>query len=631
VELLHCSFIGLDIDPTTKRSYGLTEKINCAMALKGYSMRNLQFILYDVLDIASLTEKEYFSKHNRENFDVMLEVAEDIADKCLRPYFKESDKNPPQLINGRVKVHRSLHNYYNTFCSAGMLASTFDEKLGGSQVPKSVYAAVDFIVGNAHNGYEMFTGLGVGAARLIVSFGSDELIARYASKILSGEWAATMCLTEPQAGSALSAIRTIAKPNSDGSYKIQGQKIFISGGDHDITNNIVHLVLARIQGAQEGAKGISLFVVPLQRVIDEGSLIQNDVVSAGIYHKMGQRSTPAMHLDFGSNNNCFGFLVGEQGKGLSYMFQMMNTARLGVGLAGTYIASFAYYASLQYANERYQGKTTHPRKNFEGQTLIINHPDVRRMLFLQKAITEGSFALVMQCYYYDDRLKICESSERQRYSDLLELLTPVAKTYGAEMGTVSVNNGLQVLGGYGYTEDFVLEQLARDIRIMSIYEGTTGIQSQALLGREVPANNKRSFNLLIAEVTDTIKFAQQYDGLTSYGNWLSNEISELEITTEHLLNIRKKGDEEIFLSDANLYMEAFGCVCVGWQWLNQGIVASRRLKETVSDTDKNFLLSKLETMRFFFHYELRKVRGLHERLRDETVITVSKGDDEILI
>ncbi|HEX6889193.1 MAG TPA: acyl-CoA dehydrogenase [Chryseolinea sp.] len=600
------------------------------MAFKGYSMRNLQFILFDVLDVVSLTEKEYFSQHNRENFDVMLEVAEDIADKCLRPYFKEGDKNPPQLINGRVKVHRSLHDYYNTFCSAGLLASTFDEKLGGSQVPKSVYAAADFIVGNAHNGYEMFTGLGVGAARLIISFGSDELINRYASRILAGEWAATMCLTEPQAGSALSAIRTIAKPQSDGSFKIQGQKIFISGGDHDITNNIVHLVLARIEGAPEGAKGISLFVVPVRRFNDGSSLIHNDVVSAGIYHKMGQRSTPAMHLDFGSNENCYGFLVGEQGKGLSYMFQMMNTARLGVGLAGSYIASFAYYASLQYAKERYQGKSTRPDKNYDGQTLIINHPDVRRMLFLQKAITEGSLALVMQCYYYDDLLKVCESPERQRYSDLLELLTPVAKTYGAEMGAVAVNNGLQVLGGYGYTEDFVLEQLARDIRIMSLYEGTTGIQSQALLGREVRANNKRSFNLWIAEVSTTILSAQQFDGLTRYANWLQKELRELELTTQHLLNISDKEGDEVFLSDANLYMEAFGCVCVGWQWLIQGIVATKRLKENISDADKNFFLSKLETMRFFFHYELRKVRGLHERLRDETVLTVGKGD-EVLI
>jgi alkylation response protein AidB-like acyl-CoA dehydrogenase len=600
------------------------------MASKGYSMRNIHFMLYDVLNVLSLTEKEYFSNHNRENFDIMLDVAEDIADKCLRPYFKESDKNPPQLINGRVRVHRSLHEYYNTFCSAGLLASTFDEKFGGSQVPKTVYAAADFIVGTAHNGYEMFTGLSVGAARLIVSFGSDELISTYAANILSGKWAATMCLTEPQAGSDLSAIRTIARDQSDGSHKISGQKVFISGGDHDITDNIVHLVLARIDGAPKGAKGISLFVVPLKRPKNGSALVHNDVISAGIFHKMGQRSTPAMHLDFGSNDDCSGFLVGEQGNGLSYMFQMMNTARLGVGLAGSYIASSAYYASLQYANERYQGKSTRPGETYDGQSLIINHPDVRRMLLLQKAITEGSLALVMQCFYYEDMLKVCAPADRQQYSDLLELLTPVAKTYGAEMGIVSVNNGLQVLGGYGYTEDFVLEQLARDVRIMSIYEGTTGIQARTLLGRQLVANNKRSFDLWVGEVSKSILVARQSDDLIAYGDWLLKEIHELELTTEHLLNVSKRGVDEVFLSDANLYMEAFGLVCAGWQWLNQGIAASKRLSEDVSVADKTFYLSKVETMRFFYHYELRKTIGLHARLRDETVITVRK-DDEILI
>jgi alkylation response protein AidB-like acyl-CoA dehydrogenase len=599
------------------------------MASKGYSMRNLRFMLYDVLNVLSLTEKEYFSNHNRENFDIMLDVAEDIADKCLRPYFKESDKNPPQLINGKVKVHRSLHDYYNIFCSTGLLASTFDEKFGGSQVPKTVYAAADFIVGSAHNGYEMFTGLGVGAARLIVSFGSDELISTYAANILSGKWAATMCLTEPQAGSALSAIRTIATAQPDGTYKIRGQKVFISGGDHDITDNIVHLVLARIDGAPEGAKGISLFVVPVKRPSKGTTLIDNDVISAGIYHKMGQRSTPAMHLDFGSNDDCCGFLVGERDKGLSYMFQMMNTARLGVGLAGSYIASSAYYASLQYAKERYQGKSAHGETR-DGQSLIINHPDVRRMLFLQKAVAEGSLALVLQCFYYEDLLKVCAPADQQKYSDLLELLTPVAKTYGAEMGMVSVNNGLQVLGGYGYTEDFILEQLARDVRIMSIYEGTTGIQARTLLGRQLTANNKRSFDLWVAEVAKSIQIARQSGDLTVYGDWLLKEIKELDLTTEHLLNVNKRGVDDVFLSDANLYMEAFGHVCAGWQWLNQGIAASKKLSEDVSAPDRNFYLSKLQTMRFFYHYELRKTMGLHARLRDETVITVRK-DDEILI
>jgi butyryl-CoA dehydrogenase len=597
---------------------------------RGYSLRNLQFMLYEVFDVVSLTGNEYFSSHTRESFDIMLEVAEDVADKYLRPFFKESDKNPPIISNGKVKVHQSLHDYYNAFCSAGLLASTFDEKLGGSQVPKTVYAATDFIVGNAHNGYEMFTSLGVGAARLIISFGSDELITDHARNILSGKWAATMCLTEPQAGSSLSAISTRAKPQSGHSYKIKGQKIFISGGDHDITENIVHLVLARIEGSDPGAKGISLFVVPSKRVHSNSELVDNDVASAGIYHKMGQRSTPAMHLDFGSNDNCHGFLLGEPGKGLSYMFQMMNTARLGVGLAGSYIASSAYYISLQYAKERYQGKSKRTGDSYDGQTLIINHPDVRRMLLLQKSITEGCLALVLQCYFYEDLLKVCPVTDRQRYIDLLELLTPVAKTYGAEMGEVSVRNGLQVLGGYGYTEDFMLEQLTRDVRILSIYEGTTAIQAQALLGRQVPANDHRSINLWKNEVANVIEEAQQFVELKSYGGWLQKELDELDLTTDHLLNVHERGLEEVFLSDANLYMETFGHVSVAWQWLKQAVIALKSLKQGCSEVERNFYSSKIETMRFFFHYELRKTIGLHQRLRDGQDITIRKAE-EILI
>lgn len=596
------------------------------MAFKGYSLRNLQFMLYDVFDVVGLTEAQYFSNHSRESFDIMLQVAEDIAAKFLRPYFKESDKNPPQLLGGKVNVHSSLHDYYNTFCSTGLLASTFDDRLGGSQVPKTVFAAADFIVGNAHNGYEMFTSLGVGAARLIVTFGSAGLISTYATRILSGKWAATMCLTEPEAGSSLAGISTRAELLQNETYRIKGQKIFISAGDHDITENIVHLVLARI----ERAKGISLFVVPAKRFNDKGDLVSNDVMSAGIFHKMGQRSTPAMHLDFGDNNDCHGFLIGEAGNGLNYMFQMMNTARLGVGLAGGYIASSAYYASLQYANERYQGKRKVHQNADAEPTLIVNHPDVRRMLLLQKAISEGCLSLVMQCYLYEDLLKVSGKEDAQKYLDLLELLTPVAKTYGAEMGLISVSNGLQVLGGYGYTEDFILEQLLRDIRIMSIYEGTTGIQSQTLLGRQIFGKQARSLNILLNEVAKTIDEALSTDEFASYGVWLLSEFRELQSTTEHLLIVNKEKGEEIFISDANLYMEVFGLVCVAWQWLAQGILADKLLKRTQSKNEITFYSSKIETMRFFFHYELRRTTGLHERLRDDTTITVLRGE-EILV
>jgi butyryl-CoA dehydrogenase len=530
-----------------------------------------------------------------------------------------------------VKVHKAVAEYYKAFCDSGLMAAGFDEKFGGQQLPKTVYAAADFILGNAHNGFEMFTSLSNGAVRLLTSFAAEELINEFAAKILSGEYTATMCLTETQAGSSLSDIATEAIPVQSGTYKIKGQKIFISAGDHDITENIIHLVLARVKNTAKGIKGISLFLVPKKRITSSGNYVANDVASIGICHKMGQRSTPAMHLEFGANDNCIGYLIGEKGKGLLYMFQMMNIARLGVGLAGTYIASAAYYASLQYAKERPQGRPLNNKNVSEPQTTIIHHPDVRRMLFLQKAIMEGSLAFLLQCYKYIDLEKISTGEDKQRYNDLLELLTPVAKTYGAEMGIVSVNNGLQVLGGYGYTEDFILEQLVRDVRIMSLYEGTTGIQSQALLGRQVPMNNGKALHFWKDEVMKDIDAAQRLNNLQQYAGWLLHEIQELESVTAHLLTISSKGSAEIFLSDANLYMELFGIINIAWQWLKQSIVAQKNLnKENIAAEDKIFYLSKIETMQFFFHYELVKTKGLCARLVDEKVITVM-GEKEMIV
>ncbi|MEO5583788.1 MAG: acyl-CoA dehydrogenase family protein, partial [Saprospiraceae bacterium] len=361
-----------------------------------YSRRNLDFLLYEVEEILKLTEYPYFHEHSQETFSFVLDTAEVIAEKYLRPYLKETDQHPPELINGKVKVHPAIKEFYHQFCETGLMTACFDEKYGGQQLPKSVYAASDFIIGNGHNGFEMFTGLASAAARLLISFGSKELIQRFALKILTGEYAATMCLTETQAGSSLSEVETIGVLQPEGIYKIKGQKIFISAGDHDVTEIIVHLVLARTPGAPAGTKGLSLFAVPTFN-IQEGSIISNDVSSVTVYHKMGQKSTPAMHLEFGARDECFGYLIGEEKKGLDYMFQMMNASRLGVGMAGTYIASSAYYHSLQYAKERIQGKRLGSNNKLESCP-IIQHPDVRRMLFFQKAMVEGSLGFIFYCH-----------------------------------------------------------------------------------------------------------------------------------------------------------------------------------------------------------------------------------------
>jgi len=587
-------------------------------------------MLYEVFDVLSLTKHPYFAAHDAESFNMVLDTAEGVAAKAMRPYLKESDQHPPQLADGNVKVHPAVHEYYRLFSESGLLAAGFDEQYGGQQIPKTIYAATDFIIGNAHNGFEMFTSLSIGTARLLISFASPVLVNEYVPKILNGEFTGTMCLTETQAGSSLSDIATTAYRQQDGSYKIKGQKIFISAGDHDITKNIVHLVLARIEGAAKGVKGISLFAVPKKRIVGS-DLVTNDVHSIGIYHKMGQRSTPAMHLEFGAANDCIGHLVGEEGKGLAYMFQMMNAARLGVGLVGTFIASAAYYASLQYARERPQGRRPDGKTMNEPPVTIIHHPDVRRMLLLQKTFVEGSLSFLLQCFKYIDLEKISDDNEKQRYADLLELLTPVAKTYGSEMGLVSVNNGLQVLGGYGYTEDFMLEQLARDVRIMSLYEGTTGIQSLALLGRQVIGNNGTTLQYWNDEVKKDIEAAQRYSNIQCYADWLLNELLEFRKITDNVLAIAADSKKEIVLADANLYMELFALLNIGWQWVKQGVIAQLKLNELNNTTDdQKFYKSKLQSMKFFFHYELIKAKALCARLKDNEVLTVIQDEDLII-
>jgi butyryl-CoA dehydrogenase len=603
------------------------------MAGKHFSRRNLDFTLYEVLNVESLTKHDYFNAHDRDTFGMVIDTAAEIAEKILKPAFVAADRQQPELINGEVKVHKGVREFYDAYAESGLLSAPFSFDYGGQQLPKTVATAAEFICGGANNAFIMYADLTKGAVNLITTFGTAAQKADFASKMLSGEWTGTMCLTETQAGSSLSDVATSATQQADGSYKIKGQKIFISAGDHDVRDNIVHLVLARIDGAPKGTKGISLFIVPKKRLNTEGGLTSNDVASIGIYHKMGQKATPAMHLGFGEKDDCIGYLLGAENRGLPQMFVMMNGARLGVGMGGVHIGSAAYYASLQYANERPQGRRLNEKNALGEPTTIIHHPDVRRMLLQQKAFVEGGLCFILQCYTYLDNEKAAtDPSVKQHYNDLLELLTPVAKTYGAEAGTISVNQGLQVLGGYGYTEDFVLEQLARDVRIMSLYEGTTGIQAQAVLGRQIPRNGGAVVDLWLTEVKKDLDMAHSLPKSTVYAALLEAELGEWQKTTAHLLAVAGRGDAEVFLSDATLYLELFSILNVAWQWLRMGSVAERAAAQNgVNDIDRAFYTSKMHTMQYFFHYELPKTKGLTARLMDETVLTVFDSEFEAIV
>ena len=424
------------------------------MAEKYASTRNLDFLLYDVHKVAQLSQYPYYQDYNEESVSMMMDGAKQIADTYLFPYYTEMDRHGVDFSDGKITVHPQIPQYVRASAEAGWIGATLSHETGGMQVPVMVNSAAKFIFEAANNCITGYASLTTGSARLIESFGSKELQEQYIPKMIGGEWGGTMALTEPQAGSSLAYITTSATPAVQGHYKIKGQKIFISGGDYQGIDNIIHLMLARIDGAPEGTKGISLFVVPKRRLDSGGQLVSNDVITAGVFHKLGQLAYATTHLIMGEKDDCEGHLVGKPHHGLAYMFQMMNEARIGVGTSAVATASAAYYASLEYAGERPQGRRLNEKDPSLPQTMIINHPDVRRMLFKQKAIVEGALSLILQCSLYADLAVVSEGSRKEKYESLLDLLTPVAKAYPSEMGIESISAGLQCWAGMAIAPTF---------------------------------------------------------------------------------------------------------------------------------------------------------------------------------
>lgn len=593
---------------------------------KFVSDRNLKFLLYEVHDCQSLVQYEYFQEHSRENFDLILETALKIGRDVLQPHLKEMDQKQPELVAGRVKVHPMVKTYMREAGEGGWISANAPFELGGQQLPSMITNACMFVFGAANYSASVYPMLTAGAAHLIESFGSQELIETFIPRMFAGEWQGTMALTEPQAGSSLADVTTQAEPTDQGYYKIRGQKIFISAGDHDGVENVVHLMLARIKGAPPGVKGISLFVVPKLRPEDDGTLVPNDVTVATIYHKLGYRGAPITQLSMGDSDDCRGYLVGEPHKGLSFMFQMMNEARLGVGIGAAAIASAAYYTALQYARERPQGRRVSEKGAGSPPILIIEHADVKRMLLFQRAVVEGSLSLLLQCSLYADLAKATQGEERDRYALLLDILTPVAKTYPSEMGILSVSHALQVLGGYGYCDEFPVEQFYRDARIHPIHEGTTGIQGLDLLGRKVPMKGGAAFSLFAEEVNRVIDKAPAFPELKAYAQRLRDALVSLQEVSLRLMGIALKGDVELFLADASLYLEMFSIVAVGWQWLLQGVTATQCLAGDLSESDAALYEGKLATMKYFFHYELPGIQVLRARLMEADGLTVNMND-----
>ena len=602
------------------------------MADKYTSIENLKFLLQEVHHVEELFNYPRYQDYDIDAMDVLIDSVKDFSDKEMFPFLQEMDEKPVIYKEGKVIVHPQIDTVIKKSAENGWIGPYFDYEDGGSQMPGMLYGAGFHILEAANNNATGYVGLTTGAANLIVTFGNKQQKDTYVPKMLAGKWMGTMALTEPQAGSSLSDVKTSAKPREDGHYEIKGQKIFISGGDHQFGENFIHLTLARIEGAPMGTKGISLFIVPKKRLNESGALEDNDVFTAGDFQKVGQKGYATTHLVFGEKDNCIGYLVGEANRGLKYMFNMMNEARLSVGSSATSIATAAYLASLQYAKERPQGrrlKGTGKKDVSQEQTLIINHPDVRRMLLAQKAITEGALSLILQSYKYQDLSHVAEGADKEKYHLLLELLTPIAKTFPSEMGRYSINQGLQVLGGYGFCMDFPLQQYYRDIRIMPLYEGTTGIQSLDLLGRKIPFENGKSLQFLLAEVSDTMKEASTYEELKIYVGQLEKKIELVQEVLQHLMGFAMSGDFEKYLADATIFMEFFSTIVVSWQLMKQAVAAKRVLKEGTGQYGSDFYQAKIHVLRYYFKYELPKAQACAEVLKNRETITIPEEGQEI--
>ena len=599
------------------------------------NMNTLKFLVKYVFESKKLCELNRFSDYDSDAFDILLDSNKSFSDKYLKPFYKEMDKNPAHFKDGKIIVHPSVEKVMRAAGENGSIGATFDYNDGGMQLPHLIHQANGHIAGCANNGAIGYAGLTEGAANLIVTFGSDDLKKKFIPKMINGDWGGTMCLTEPQAGSSLSDIVTSATKLDDNCFSIKGDKIFISGGDHKYCENFVHLVLARIDGAPKGTKGISLFAVPKNLFDSEQITNSNNVSTIGDFQKLGEKGFCTTHLAFGEKGVSKGWLVGEENKGLAHMFQMMNGARIDVGMKGASLSTAAYLSSLEYALNRPQGRRIKGsgNKNIqENQALITEHPDVRRMLLFQESISEGALSLVLQCSLYHDFSNACESKEsRDKYHDLLELLTPIAKTFPAEKGLESISNGLQVLGGYGFCTDYDLEQYYRDIRIMSIYEGTTGIQSLDLMGRKIIMKNGAAMKLLIEEFKETIHSALNYDELKPYAEHFKTNSKELGEVIMKLLGFAMKGDHERYISDATIFMEYMSTIVVAWQWLKMATVAKTLLVSGNNTYSKEFYEKKIHTMKFYFKYELSRTNGIKNILLHPESLTIIEKEEKVFI
>ena len=572
------------------------------MAQQIADRRDVDFVLHEQLGVAELSKHEIFAEFNKKTVDLIVSEARNLSIKEILPTQVEGDREGTKFENGKVTVPPSFHRAWDLFKEGEWLAMIEDPEWGGQGMPRTVALAASDYMNGANFAFMMYPGLTHGAGKLIETFGTDQQKALFLKKLYTGQWTGTMLLTEPEAGSDVGALTTSAKKNEDGTYSITGNKIFISSGEHDLSENIIHPVLARIEGAPEGTNGISLFIVPKYWVNEDGSPGElNDVVCTGVEEKMGIHGNATCSMSLGSKGNCRGLLLGEENKGMRSMFLMMNEARLLVGIQGFACASAAYMHALKYARERVQGRhlLNMMDKSAPGVP-IIQHPDVRRMLLTMKAYVEGMRSLLYYVGLCDDRIQIAVSDdEKAKYQGIVDLLIPIAKGYVSDRAFDVCNLGVQIYGGYGYIKEYPMEQLLRDCRITPIYEGTNGIQAMDLLGRKLGLNQGRPIMDLMGEIQGVIASARANARLEDCAGKLEAALNKLGEVALHLGKTAMSPQVMAAFAHAYPFLEVSGDVVMAWLLLWRATISAEKLDNGARKKDAAFYEGQLKSAEFF--------------------------------
>lgn len=564
--------------------------------------RDVDFVLHEQLEVETLSKHERFEEFNRKTVDLIVTEARNLAIKEILPTHKVSDTEGCVFEDGKVTVPECFHRAYELFREGEWLAMTEDPQWGGQGMPKSVgLAAADFLNG-ANYAFMMYPGLTHGAGKLVEAFGTDKQKKLFLKKMFTGQWTGTMLLTEPAAGSDVGALETTAVKNDDGTYSITGNKIFISSGEHNLAENIIHPVLARIQGAPAGTKGISLFIVPKIWVNDDGSLGEpNDVVCTGIEEKMGIHGNATCSLSLGSKGRCRGLLLGEENKGMRAMFLMMNEARLLVGQQACTCASASYLNALNYARERVQGRHLLQMMEKEANAVpIIQHPDVRRMLISMKAYVEGMRSLLYYVSYLEDRIHTTDDAEEKlRWQGIIDVLIPVCKGYVSDRSFDVCSMGVQVFGGYGYIKEYPQEQYLRDCRITMIYEGTNGIQAMDLLGRKLGMNKGKPVMDLMGEVQKTIAAAKGLEATAAMAGEVEKMLNKLGEVAMHLGAAAMSPKVLTAFAFACPFLDVTGDVTMAWMLLWRAQIAAANLAKGAKKKDEAYYQGLIKSAEFF--------------------------------